>query len=253
MAQDNGLFDGESFRSIRETHARYMLEHDVLPDFFYSMKKDSIQGFLGMLSHEPGEFLSHIYNDLRAEFANHDQSVRQTEYAPTDYSSMSFVGPDEIIPEPDVVIIRVNMPHPERPLLCARAYFCCSGKDYSKRQYYTVEKLEILPHEKKAGVPQADCVLCGWEPEERKGSGGSFFGIKIPRRRSKDDEGQSLAHFNTGIEIFSGVNPRLREQVLHVLKEEYSQEKFDELMKYSSIVVELGLIHSLFVKGSPKG
>ena len=248
MALNDGIFGVDSFQLTRETHARYMLEHNILPDFFYDLKKDSFQSFLLMLSHEPGKFLAHIYHDLCAEFGGQDNNVRQKEYAPTDYSSMSFVGPGELIPEPGVVIIRVNMPQPERPLLCARVYLCCSGKKFSKRQYYTVEKLELSPDEKNSITPRPDCVLCGWEPEERKGSGGTFFGIKIPRRSQKNEKSRELAHFNTGIEMFSGEDPRVS-RAIHMLKGQSAQEENDETMKYTSIAVELKLIHDLFVKG----
>ena len=230
MTRNKQLLERDDIDVTRATKARDVMEHEILPGYFYGLEGKSLRQFLVTLSN-PGEFLAHLHRNLRNDLVKEGNNYPQTEYEPTDFDGVALIGPNPMIPEPDVVIVRVVMPEPERPNLCARMFFCVAGEGYSRRKLYMTEKAEISPEDKKGQFAPPDCVVfeCG------RGTG------------SKEREGLELVRFSTGIRVYSGENLELKTRAFEALKGVKSQEELDKSFKNYTEGAQWHLIHALFM------
>ena len=239
MAVNKDLLDRDDIDPRLATAARYQMEHQHLPKLFYGLDVDQLMGYIGSLYQVPGKFLTTLHGGICNELVSNGNNYPQTQYDPSEFSSKPFVGPNEFMPNCEDFIMRVDMPEPERVLLCARIYVCCEI-DYSHRVYYTVEKTEPWENPKE-GVEQRDCVLCAWVPE-----------VDTPEKLE-------LSHLNFDIPIYSKGDPKLRESLVKGAKEmrakgmkEYCgmaiPKNLDSAFDNFLIVSELQLIHDMYKK-----
>lgn len=215
----------ENVDIMRATAARYSLEHYFLPTAFYAEDAVDFLFCVTSLTREHvGPYLSRFYSRVAAYTQSAENvKVPQVEYDPADFYSQVILSPyealqDESLRNSDARVIRVDMPEPERAVLCARIYFCFSGENFENRMVFTVERRLILPDElDKSDVPPADCLLCGWDRE--------------------------LNHINTGEFIYSGIDPKLMEQVRNELGADKSEEEV--YSHYRSVHAKTELRHIL--------
>lgn len=117
---------------------RYYFEHVELPDWFYRKGEKMIK----KLGEEGGTFLQRVMEllckEVRQEMCNIKGQYKVIVCEKCEEYSM----------------IRIDMPEPEREMLCSRVYLVYSG-DYRRRKYFTVER----------GVSPEVKFLCSWEPD----------------------------------------------------------------------------------------
>ena len=115
--------------------ARYTLEHEALPLFYFENKKE----FISLLLESKGKLLYNIMDDFC------DQIGCENLYKKEDYQV------DAINVNKKVRIVRATMPDSREALECKYVYFIFDVK-FKKMNYFTAEKTEI-------GID----FLCGWD------------------------------------------------------------------------------------------
>lgn len=122
---------------------RYFLEHKALPEELYS---DHGGGLVVAILKERGKFFVQALNILGKE-----------EGYTCPYSEDDYVFKPQLIRgkgrAPDLAILEIDMPEPERMPLCSRVYICHDDK-LDHIRYYTVER-----------TYDGSSMLCGWDQE----------------------------------------------------------------------------------------
>lgn len=120
------------------TDARYLLEHRILPKYFFKEKESFIVTLVRSEKNIPFELIQKICEEEEIELP----------YTPEDFDMVPFNVTNSIKG------LCLDFPEPERSPLCWRIYLLFD-MDLKKYGYYTVEK----------GEDDSDFV-CGWQEEE---------------------------------------------------------------------------------------
>lgn len=122
-------------------HARYILEHKILPEIFYDEGPRLLRKF--ML--DGGKVMSDYYGRIVSATPSYD-----CPYSDTDFHVVfrTYIRDAETC-----MILRVGMPEPERPLLC-RAIYLCYGTRGGYDLYATRELAADGSH-----------FLCAWSED----------------------------------------------------------------------------------------
>lgn len=114
--------------------ARYTLEHEALPLFYFKDKKE----FILTLIESRGKLIYDVMNDFCSQIGCENL------YNEDDYK-INFMNVDE-----KVRVVRATMPDPREELECKYIYFIFDV-EFKKMNYFTVEK-----------GSRARDFLCGW-------------------------------------------------------------------------------------------
>lgn len=124
---------------------RYLVEHRLLPDFFYEKKG----AFIGMLLHDK-ENLYQIAD-----------SVFKQEGVENPYSSEQFVVESGKVDE-KTLMVKLTYPEPEEAPLCYCSYLFFDSQ-FQHMGFFTLEK--------SYGLPDGQVMLCTWTPDSHANYG----------------------------------------------------------------------------------
>ena len=124
-------------------HARYDLEHKLLPQFLFS---DTGPELISTLLKERGKFFVDALTIIGKEYGV-SCPYKEDEYV---FKPQIIVAHENV---PEIVFLSIDMPTPEFATLCARIYICFDSS-LSNIRYYTVEK----------SFPDFQ-MLCGWDED----------------------------------------------------------------------------------------
>ena len=131
------------------TELRYYFEHEVLTKYFWEDSEAFLSDLVQVIYEEENENSDeNIIYELFSEIVQEEDM--ELPYSKDEYKVELFQM------DKDDYTIRIILPKPEEPLLCACIYMIFSLDDFSPIRYFTVELLE------KKLRKNAYC-LCEWE------------------------------------------------------------------------------------------
>lgn len=133
------------------TELRYYFEHEVLPTYFWKCSGAFLSDLVQVVYEEEEESSDeNIIYELISDISQEEDL--EPPYSKDEYRVELFRMDKEDY------TIRIVLPKPEEPLLCACIYMIFSLKDFSPIRYFTVELLE------KKWRKNVYC-LCEWEQD----------------------------------------------------------------------------------------
>lgn len=117
---------------------RYFFEHDILRNMFYACSRPAAALFLKNILEKGGDYIWELMAEWCKDFGEETKDKkRQYKVSTRCYEGCSM--------------IRIDMPKPERELLCYQVYLVFS-RDFRRRGYFTVER----------GASSEVRFLCSW-------------------------------------------------------------------------------------------
>ena len=129
---------------------RYYFEHEILPGYFFESSEPFLSDILEVAYEEEDNTDENIIYESICETAQ-EEGV-ELPYSKKQYKTEVF----SMDKDKDDFVVRIRLPEPEEPLLCAYIFMIFSLKDLSPIRYFTVELLE------KKWRKNVYC-LCEWE------------------------------------------------------------------------------------------